>query len=148
MIIVKKPFIYLKDVFQWKYREFKDGWSYIDPLRLMILEKREKMSCSAFKYKETQKTTEDAGYKTFSLLEFFGNSGFEEFGDDVFKCKFSESRFSLKLVKLALRVVRNAEIVLATIEDFPLIIRNEKYNFYLAPRLKNCKLEDDFDDYN
>ncbi len=139
MIIVKKPFIYLKDMFDWKYKEYKHGISFLDPSTSMLFEKRNDMTCSTFVNKDTLKTTEEAEYKIFSLLKFFGEC--ELVDKDEFYCNFSESYWSLKLVKLGLKVVRNAEIVLATKEDFPLIIRNEKYNFYLAPRLNINILE-------
>ena len=49
MIIVKRPFIFLRDCFEWKYYPTKRiKMAFMSPDRVMLFEKREKMSCIGF----------------------------------------------------------------------------------------------------
>lgn len=132
MIIVKKPFMYLKDMFEWRYRQYHDKPHFISPERIMVFENREDMTCRIFQNKDTKRTTKDAKYKVITLLDFFGNSILNS--KDCVRCRYSKAYYFLPFIKLGLKVVKNAEIVIPTTNNFPLIIRNDKYNFYIAPR--------------
>lgn len=134
MIIVKKPFIYLRDYLDWTYSNFGNKIverKFMDPARIMLLERRGEMICQTFKEK-SGKTSPDAEYIVIHLLDFLNHSTVK---NDVLHCQYSpKSRWGFCFIRLGLKVIRDPEIVIPIKEAFPLIIRNEKYNFYVAPR--------------
>ncbi len=134
MIIVKKPFMYLRDVYLWKYQNFKGYWRFMDLNRFMMLERREKMICEHFLNK-VKKTSKDAEYIAITLEDFLQHSEIN-WDNDVLSSQYNlEAYWSFIFVKLGIKVIRDAEIVIPTKEVFPLIIRNEKLNFYIASRI-------------
>ncbi len=133
MIIVKKPFMYLRDVYLWKYQNFRGYWRFTDLNRFMILERKERMACEIFLTKE-KKSSKDAEYIVITLEDFLQHS---EIIDDILSSQYNlEAHWNFIFVKLGIKLIRNAEIVIPTKEVFPLIIRNEKLNFYIAEMSK------------
>ena len=133
MIIVKKLFMYLRDVYLWKYQNFKGYWRFTDLNRFMILERKERMTCEKFLTKE-KKSSKDAEYIVITLEAFLQHS---EIIDDILSSQYNlEAHWNFIFVKLGIKLIRNAEIVIPTKEVFPLIIRNEKLNFYIAEMSK------------
>lgn len=136
MIIVNKPFIYLRDHHEWKYLTHPTSKhrNFLDPSRIMAIERREGMMCKTFSENSTNKTSIDAEYIPISLLEFLDHCNLEK---DILYCQYNvKGAWGWVFFKLGLKVIRNAEIVLPTRENFPLIIRNEKFTVYIAPREK------------
>ena len=129
MIIVKKPFMYLRDCHQWKYGSFSFNRAFMDLNRYMMFERRKNMTCETFMNSEN-KTTKDAGYIVITLEDFLQHSNHV---DDILLSQYNiKAYWSFIFIRLGLKVVKNAEIVIPTKEAFPLIIRNERYNFYIA----------------
>jgi len=110
MIIVNKPFMYL---------------------RVMMLERRADMTCKDFLTKE-KISSKDAEYIVITLEDFLHHS--KHIGDYLL-CEYNlKSYWVFDFVKLGLKIIRDAEIGIATKQTFPLIIRNKDYNFYIAGR--------------
>ena len=134
MIIVDKPYCYLRDKYEWGYRNRftrHRRYEFMDPAHIMGLEPRDIMTCKIFS--AGHKKTKEAEYIAITLEDFLLHSNIE---NDLLYCQYSpKSAFCFVFIKIGLKVIRNAEICLPTKEDFPLIIRNEKYNFYIAPRV-------------
>lgn len=133
MIVVNKPFRYLRENFKWNYEK---GWHgkriFTDPDSLMAFERRELMLCKMFEDRITKKKTKDAEYKIMDLLTFLSKSTLTCYNE----IKFDQYYWNFDLVKFALKIIRNAEIGVPTKESFPLIIRNDYYNLYIAPKIE------------
>ncbi len=125
--------MYLRDCHDWKYSKYGDGeMLFGDLAHFMLLERRDNMLCKTFHtdFKEGNKTTKDAEYIIITLLDFLDHSNVI---DDILYCQYNTNGWwSFQFIRLGLKVVRNAEIVIPTKESFPLIIRSKNYNFYIA----------------
>lgn len=143
MIIIKKPFCYLRDMHEWKYgltrSKTKELW-FMDLNHIMMLEKREKMSCKLFHVSEEDTTVKDAGYITISLLVFLNHSNI--YKKDLFCQYCPDGAWNWDFIRLGLKVIQNAEICIPTKDNYPLMIRNEKFIFYVASKEKARKYID------
>lgn len=132
MIIVKKPFIYLRDAYNWRYKKCSQNYVFSDPNRFMILEKSNREEI-LLKDSENNLTSKDAEYKIMTVNEFFKeviyNIGFKN--KEILE--LSDYSWDLAYVKLGLKVVRNANICIPLKIAFPLIIKNDEYRFVIAP---------------
>jgi len=134
MIVVNKPFRYLRDAHQWFYTKCRDDKRrFVDPSQFMLLERKELMSCKSFQDEESNKTTEDAHYKTMDLLTFFSKCILLKDSNEI---HYKEGYWNYDFIKFGLKIIRNAEIGVPTKENFPLIIRNDSHNLYIAPKIE------------
>lgn len=110
---------------------------FMCPKRIMMIERKEIMTCEDFEHCETKKTTEDAHYINITLEEFLQHSNIT---DGFVFCQYNtKCSWGWDFFRLGLKVIRDAKICVPTKEWFPLIIRNDKFNFYIA-----CKIEDKY----
>jgi len=131
MIIIKRPFIYLRDVYKWKHKKCSKNFVFLDPERFMLLEKR-KQKDLVLKNSESNLTSKDAKYKIMNVNDFFKKVNYIK-EDKIKKVEINKYGWNLEYVKLGLKIVRNAKIYLPMKIAFPLIIQNDEYNFYIAP---------------
>lgn len=131
MIIVKKPFIYLRDVYNWRYKKGVQGFLFMCPDKIMVLIKRKRKKL-VIKDNETLQTSEDAKYETITIRDFSIKVRYYK-DDNQTSLVFNGYSWGLEYVKLGLKIVKNAVICIPLKLSFPLIIQNEEYKFYIAP---------------
>ena len=139
MIIVKKPFIYLKDVYKFKYRKGTKSYSFLDPERFMFFERR----VDDFQLKDSEKklTSKDAEYEEITVNDFFKKIEYKR-DNEREVLQFKDYGWNLKYVKLGLKVIRDAIVCIPLKLAFPLIIQNDNFKFYIAPIIDEDKDEE------